>query len=311
MKHIKLFLFSAVCLIALITLCVVLFVFADSRNVRTLALYFKNSTGNGMEFENRIIQQTDNSTEEEIFESVLAELKNGPKSNTSLQDVFGDVIIEESSLSLSDKTAYISLSLAYYDKVYSDRLLLESCIVYTLTELEFIDNVSISSGGRNIGGQELLNRKNVLWNPDIAPEKINYRSITLYFTDSDFRRLLPEQRLIEVKQSQDIEFSVVEQLLAGPQDSKLSTAIPLTAKLINTTTENGICYVNLSSEFMNKGGGAVLTELQVYQIVNSLTELDGVDSVQIYIEGQKVNEGTGDVDISKELERNERLIKKN
>ncbi len=311
MKHIKLFVISAICLVVFGVLCVVLFEFADSQNVRNVTLYFKNAAGNNIEYESRIIPQTDSSTPEEIFENVLNELKSGPKSNTSLQDVFGDVTIEESSLSLDNKTAYISLSLAYYDKIFTDRLLLESCIVYTLTELEFVDNVVITSGGKNIGGQELLNRKNILVNPDIAPEKINYRTITLYFTNSSSDALMPEQRLIEVKQSQSIEFSIVEQLLAGPQGPNLSTAIPVTAKLINTTTENGICYVNLSSEFMNKGGGPVLTELQVYQIVNSLTELEDVDSVQIYIEGQKVSEGTGTIDISHELERNESIIKKN
>lgn len=302
--------FMALSLLSVIlaaVICGVILMVAEPVGGYFVDMYFKNPEGNNIEYESHSMARAELLNNRELFKSVVLEMREGPKSNTLLQDPFGETVIEESYLDEEEAVAYITLSENYYDKSYSDRLLLQGCIVYTLTSLDFVDSVSITSAGRPVGCEEFLNRQNLLLNPDILPEKVNYRTIKLYFTDSGFKDLYAENRLVEVKQS--IEYSAVEQLLAGPQDSSHTTAIPSSVKLINTTVEDGVCYVNLSSAFLNKGGTSGITETQIYQIVNTLTEFKDVDYVQIYIEGRKVNEKAGDADISKELERKDSLIK--
>ncbi|MBR1443360.1 MAG: GerMN domain-containing protein, partial [Firmicutes bacterium] len=75
--------------------------------------------------------------------------------------------------------------------------------------------------------------------------------------------------------------------------------------------EEGICYVDLSSEFISKQAGSHNTdEMTIYSIVDSLTELENVKKVQFLIEGEKVNDLNGRVDLSKPFERDEiKIIK--
>lgn len=288
---------------------VVIFIFTQAGKERSVSLYYKNLAQNNIELETRVISDKDIASDSQLMEIVLRELAAGPKTNASLMGVFDDVEIAGFSLDSDARTAYVDLSKEYFEKTLTDRLLIKASLVYSLTALGFVDNVIITADGMEAGDLQPLNRKNILLDPDIAPEKINYRTMTLYFTDSKGEYLYGEQRLLELKQSQDIEYQIVEQLLSGPENANLVSPIPSSTKLINTTTENGICYVNLSSAFLNKGSSSGVNKLQIYSIVNSLTALDNVDQVQFYIDGQKVTDSVGEVDISKELSGDESLIK--
>lgn len=278
-----------------------------NKNQHTVSLYFKNAAGNCLEAEERSIDVTDNTSDDEIFNLVLSSLKAGPKANSALVSTFGNVDIVSSSYDKSTGTAYVDLSSDYYMLDIRNRILLKTSIVYTLTALAFINDAVISVEGDKEEA-EVLNRKNVVLNPDVPAEKINYRTVTLYFTDSKGEKLYGEERLLEIRDNKNAEYQVVEELLGGPDSSRLTSAIPSGVKLIQTNTENGICYVNFSSAFINKTDGNTLSAVQVYSVVNSLTELEEVNSVQIYVEGQKVNQNGGDIDISKVLERNEKII---
>lgn len=311
MKHkkLKIILISAAVIVIAAVVLIFLLLFERAEKDFTISLYFKNQAGNSLDFEGRIIDHTDSTTNEEVLTSVLKELKNGPKINSVLQNTLGEVEIQSFTLDEENKTVYIDLSSAFTRMNTSDAVFLKVSLVYTLTALGFIDNVYLSADGTPITAEgEPLSRRSVLLNPDIAAEKVNYQSVTLYFADKNSQTLVGETRLLEIKQSQDLEFQIVEQLLAGPENTDLISPIPSGTKLINTNTENGICYVNLSQGFINKSSSSSVTLLQIYSIVNTLTALDSVNAVQLYVEGQKVNEIVDGADISKELERSEALL---
>ena len=56
-------------------------------------------------------------------------------------------------------------------------------------------------------------------------------------------------------------------------------------KIVNILTKDGICYVNLDSNFLTVVNN-VSTEVAVYAIVNSLVELDNINKVQILVNGE-------------------------
>jgi germination protein M len=175
-----------------------------------------------------------------------------------------------------------------------------------------VDGVNISDKYNIQSGKtQTLNRDNVVNNPVINPEKIDRQKVVLYFTDSDKKELFPEERSIEIKQSQTAEYQIVEQLMSGPVDSSLKGCMPQGAKIKDIKTEDGICYVNLTSEFVNNiGNGGDTEKLAIYSIVNSLTELNNVNKVQFLIEGEKISNYKGSYDFSKTFERDESLIGK-
>lgn len=134
------------------------------------------------------------------------------------------------------------------------------------------------------------NRKNS--NQDLAfeippiPEK-TVELVTLYFPDRGKQYLVRESRVIEHTTEQR-EKLVLEELIKGPEDLEKGTVIPPATKLYSVTTKNGTAYVNLSSEFKTDLPVGNNNEiLAVYSIVNSLTNLKGINKVQIRIEGYK------------------------
>ena len=77
---------------------------------------------------------------------------------------------------------------------------------------------------------------------------------------------------------------VVMQLIQGPQDNEdCYPVIDPNTKLINVTTQDGTCYVNLDSTFLAPGVN-VSNDVAIYSIVDSLIELGSVNKVQFLID---------------------------
>ncbi|MBR6155924.1 MAG: GerMN domain-containing protein, partial [Lachnospiraceae bacterium] len=55
-------------------------------------------------------------------------------------------------------------------------------------------------------------------------------------------------------------------------------------RILSVTDADGVCYVNLSPEFLNAVGD-VTPEVTLYSIVNSLAELKDVHRVQFMVNG--------------------------
>jgi germination protein M len=136
------------------------------------------------------------------------------------------------------------------------------------------------------------------------------REIRLYFADKTTGMLTVEPRIIKVTDQQPIEQYIIGELIKGPQDSALSKVLDSDTTLISVDTEDNICFVNFSYDFIKKNsGGEQKEELAVYSIVNSLTEISGIGSVQFLIDGKKLTD-FGNTDIYNVFERNEGIIER-
>jgi germination protein M len=139
--------------------------------------------------------------------------------------------------------------------------------------------------------------------------------ISLFFSDDQAMYLLPEIREIKIKQETRTENSIAEaivnELIAGPTDTKLRATIPKETKLRSLKITDQIANVDFSEEIRSKhSGGSSGEAMTINSIVNSLTELSGVKRVQILINGTKVDTLVGHADLSQPLSRNDSIIKK-
>jgi hypothetical protein len=93
---------------------------------------------------------------------------------------------------------------------------------------------------------------------------------------------------------------IMENLLSDQAAAGLKSPLPQGTRLINLFVNNDQVIVNLSKEMMVNLNGGIDTELlAVYSVVNSLLfNLEGIDAVQILIEGEKVPTLRGHDDIS-------------
>lgn len=201
--------------------------------------------------------------------------------------------VEFLSLRLEEDCAYVDMGQSYYGMKNADEVLCRSAIVWTLTSLDFIDSVSLSVEGQPLKNEEgieigEMDRQNVVLRPEISADTTEYAILKLYFANENGTDLVVEDRVVEVNANQPKEKTIMEQLIAGPLEKGSYATIPADTKLRDiTTTNDGICYVNLSQEFVTKPSN-VNEVLTIYSIVNSLCELDNIDRIQFLIEGEKV-----------------------
>ncbi len=81
----------------------------------------------------------------------------------------------------------------------------------------------------------------------------------------------------------------MEELLKGPQDEKLSRIIPEETRILDLRVENGIAYLDLSSEIATANYGSQTEGVLLSSIVWTLTQLEEIEAVQILVEGEIVD----------------------
>jgi len=139
---------------------------------------------------------------------------------------------------------------------------------------------------------------------------LNKTTVTLYFSDSDAMYVVPERREIEFRDEKDIPEETFKALMEGPRTEGLHPVIPKGTKLYSIKVEDGLAVVDLSKEFVdNSPGGTASEAMTLGGIVNTLTELEGIEKVQFLIEGEKREVYTHAV-FDEPFERDESLIKK-
>lgn len=130
--------------------------------------------------------------------------------------------------------------------------------------------------------------------------------VTLYYPNSDASGLVATERTIIV-QNQEIIKALFNEL--GNPPPGLENPLPTGTALLNATvSEDGIATIDLSADFNKHGGGSAGEQMTIYSIVNTLTTLPNIQSVQFLMEGNKQASILGHVDTSTPIEREEDLI---
>lgn len=244
---------------------------------------------------------------EEMLLQTLQALQEGPKTDGVIASIPQN--LEFLGVALVNDIAIVDVSSEYYQMSDTEEIICRSSLVWTLTSLDFVEGISITIEGNpllNSDGTEYgtLNRKNVIIDGDISAETTEYAILKLYFANKEGTDLSVEERVVEVNTNQAREKTILEQLIAGPEEKGHTRTIPAETKIRDiTTTGDGTCYVNLSTDFVTKHIGGEKEELlTIYSIVNSLCELDTIEKVQFLIEGEKLDQYKGNLDFKKPFE---------
>ncbi len=132
--------------------------------------------------------------------------------------------------------------------------------------------------------------------------------LVLYFPDEEFRYLHRETFVVDSLAEEDKPAYIVSRLLEGDETGEHHSCIPSGTKMLGIQVENGVCTVDLSSEFARKMPQQFhIARLAVYSIVNSLTELEGIRTVDIHVAHSSM-ERLRHMDMSKGLQRDESLF---
>lgn len=120
-----------------------------------------------------------------------------------------------------------------------------------------------------------------------SQEEIITEDVSFYFPDEAVMYLCPEVMRVNTRESEFLE-AIIQTLIAGPISEELNPSISGDVKVISATVTDGLCTVDLSSEFTEfNTGGTTKESMAVYSIVNTLCGIDGIEKVKINIDGEE------------------------
>lgn len=128
--------------------------------------------------------------------------------------------------------------------------------------------------------------------------------VVLYAPDEENRYLVSETRQAGDTYAADKPAYLLRTLLAQDDGS----GIPQGTELLSVSVENGVCTVNFSAEFeQNMAQQFSAARMAVYSVVNTLTELPEVSTVDFWVAGAPLKTLCG-MDLSQGVSRDESLI---
>lgn len=196
------------------------------------------------------------------------------------------------SLDVSDGKLSIDVDDAYLELTPTTEVLVRAAIVRTFTQLPDVRYVGMTVEGNQLfdnAGEAvgIMNADMFIDNDGNEINTYELVKVKLYFANSDGDKIIGAYREKYYSTNIPLERFVVEELIAGPSGKVegLFPTINSEVKIISVTTQDGVCYVNLDSNFLTAVNNVPM-ETTIYSIVNSLAELSSVNKVQILVNGE-------------------------
>ena len=123
---------------------------------------------------------------------------------------------------------------------------------------------------------------------EISDSELRKTLVTLYFVDNE-NNIKSETRLIDSKELLRNPYLVlVNMLIDGPKDKNLKSVISKDTKVIDANINKNCVTINLSKEFVDNADSDVNQKSKMINtIVNTLTELNEVQTVKFLIDGEE------------------------
>ena len=220
------------------------------------------------------------------IDALISLYLQGPQTEGLLSPFPPNVTLVSVSHSATLLTLTLSSEYALLQGV--DASIADACLTKTLLGLANIRRVRILTEAEDgtILRSVLLDGSDILLSDNDTDAETH--ELTLYFADAEGRYLLSEKRSVSAQTADTLAQEVTELLLGGPQTAGLYPTLPVGTSLLDINVENGICAVDLSAEFLESRTETELPpHLILLSLANTLTELDGVDQVQVYVEGRQ------------------------
>ncbi len=202
-----------------------------------------------------------------------------------------------------------------YEKMDSVReVLARAGIVRTMVQADTVERVRFTVDGEDAVSPDgvalgIMNANSFVEDAGKQINTIQNTTINLYYANEAGKALHAEGRSIYYSASKPLEWAIVERVIAGPKESGNYPTVPTTTQIINVSSANGICYVNLTQAFESNALTNLSPEIPIYSIVNSLlARCEGIEAVQISIEGESDRDYQGKISLREPFTQNFLLV---
>lgn len=270
-------------------------------------IYYLTEDGTGLV--GRSYEMESSGTENQIRE-IIDQLSEKSKEVDYVNLFPQDVRIEK--YELDDKVLKLYFNKAYEKMDPVEEVLCRGGIVRTFLQLEgvegvsfYVDNATLTDVNGDIVG--VMTQDSFADNPGENIKNIQETELTLYFASKDGKGLTKEVQKVYYNSNTSVEKLAVERLMKQPETEGAKSAIPEGTQLINVSVLDGVCLVNFDEGFLVQNYD-IAEPVVIYSIVDSLTELPSVNTVQISVNGETNMTYREDYSLSKQYERNLDLV---
>lgn len=272
-------------------------------------IYYMNTDNTRLDAE---LYYTNTEDTDALIQELLEQLESKPDNMDDY--VVKDTNVDIMGYELSEGKLTLKFSEDYLDMEKVREVLCRTAYVRTLAQVPEIDYVTfyvadqplMDSNNTPVGA---MNAESFVENTGDQINAYESAELNLYFAGKSGKKLVRKTVNVVYSTNISMEKLILEQLIKGPGDSLEGAypVIPEDTKLLGIYVQDGTCYVNVSEGFMRREYD-VADKLPVYAIVNSLTELTNINSVQISVNGESNKKYGDSLSFDEVFERDMELV---
>ena len=286
-----------VTVLLVIVLCLQMFT-ACGNGLGTAPVRFYYVSRNAESLESQeVILPEDRNVRADSLTELLRQYLIGPETETLVSPFpAGTEVLE---IVETEDAVSLCLSVQYFSLTGIDLSVANCCMCQTVCAYTGKDRLILMDETQTI--QLNLNPEQYLLGDQAVEE--SSKTFTLYFPDINSRYLLAETKNATLSHNETEAAFVMRKLQEGPDNNQMQSLLPDETRIRSVTVADGMCTVDFTRAFLDNRPDDVMTDfLILYGITDSLTDLEEIDAVQFFVEGDQVS-SYGVFDLSHPLQR--------
>ncbi len=281
---------------------------ADDTEV-VYVIYDLNSDKTALEQEPIEMEAT---STDEMIQELVTELQGVSEVSDLMRPLPSGVMIQDYELDEESGKLTVSFTPTYSTLSGTNETLIRAAVVKTLLQVEAVrsvefevDHSALLQPNGNAYGP--MNESTFVMTMVSTDEEFYEQEqvLKLYYPDESGEHLIMEEKEVTYDSNVPVGRVVMNYLKQIPETEGAKPAYSKETDLLSLSVADGVCYVNLESNFLTANTDVSETAA-VYAIVNSLTELSGINKVLICVDGDILKPKTAEDTIL--YTRNEELV---
>jgi spore germination protein GerM len=127
--------------------------------------------------------------------------------------------------------------------------------------------------------------------PQVEQPQFEEKEIVLFFPDMGNNYLLPEFRTVVLEKdisNEDMARIIIEELIKGTDNDQLKSIVPAGVRILDLLVADDTAVLDLSEEFIASDYNNKEKLLEIFAVVNTLSEI-GIEEVNITIAGKPID----------------------
>ncbi len=281
--------FKSIILIMLFWTCCPLYGCSDKKEETNYSeefyIYYPDKEYTGIQ---KVAYELQNESMEDRITECIEQLSKQTK-DVDLRPAIGK---DETVLSTNYNEGLLMIDFAntYYAKDKLEEILKRAAIVRTFLQFRNIKGVSFLVEGTALVDSKtqpvgIMTEDTFIYNAGTEINSYERTNLVLYFANKAGDMLVKTNEAVAYNSNISLEMLVCEQIINGPLSRGEYRCVNENTDIISVNSKDGVCYVNLSKEFLTKPG-KIKDEVVLFSFVNSLTELPNINKVQFMIDGE-------------------------